>query len=284
MLLLAVAASRWVVADAHPEAGPSLASAALGCGWAALVFVVVSPRITRPSKSKMAITLLAGALLLSGPAVGLLVGAHDLSAGALTIALALTPVAVAIGLSSFGSGAAGEVAGRIWPGLAAVTGLLLVLVQPDLSDARNDVALLLAPTLTGLGGALFCTRATEPGAAHQHASAVALLGAALVFLVATAATAIVAHQRPSLSMPAIAYEGVLALLSLLSLGRLGATRWSSQFTWLPLLILLEGIVLVRPPVTVRWVAGLALLAIASVYLLTPREDDAAERPTTLLRE
>jgi hypothetical protein len=64
------------------------------------------------------------------------------------IALALTPVVVAL------AGRVESVAGRIWPGLAAVAGLMLVVAQPSLGDARSDVALCLMPVLTGCGAAL----------------------------------------------------------------------------------------------------------------------------------
>jgi drug/metabolite transporter (DMT)-like permease len=274
VLLLVVAASRWVVANLHPEAAPSLSSAALGCGWAAVIaFTFVGRRAVPLSRRKGMRAVVGGALLLGGPAVGLLLGAHELNAGALTIALALTPVAVAIGAAAFGAGTSQGVAGRIWPGLAAVTGLLLILVQPNLGNTFSDVALFLAPTLTGLGAALFDS-AGEAEDVADSSEANALLGAAALFGVATLATWVVSGHRPTLSLIAIAYEGILALLSVLSLSRLGATRWSSQFTWLPLLILLEGIVMVRPPVTGRWVIGLLLLAVASVYLLMPPVDES----------
>ncbi len=198
-----------------------------------------------------------------------------MNAGALTIALALTPVAVAIGASAFGSAKSSGVAGRIWPGLAAVTGLLLILVQPNLGNPTSDIALILAPALTGLGAALFDADDHTP-------SATALIGAAALFAFATLASSLIAGHRPSFSLMSVAYEGVLALLSVLALSRLGATRWSSQFTWLPLLILVEGIALVRPPVTTRSVIGLSLLAVASIYLLVPQDEDF-EAATTLLR-
>jgi threonine/homoserine efflux transporter RhtA len=59
----------------------------------------------------------------------------------------------------------------------------------------------------------------------------------------------------------------------LALSRLGANRWSAQFVLVPLLILIEGMVLVRPGITTRWVVGLALVALASVYLLLPHQDE-----------
>jgi hypothetical protein len=271
VLLLAAAASRWMVADTRPEAAPSLVSAALGCGWAAMLAFTLLDRgrnagVTKAHESRH---MLAGAMLLGGPAVGMIVGARELNAGALTIALALTPVVVAVGVAAFGAAKADGVAGRIWPGLAAVTGLLLVLIQPNLSNTRSDIALALAPVLTGMGAALFWF----DGESARPSAAYALMGAAALFAFSTVGVAVATGHMPSISWLAVAYEGLLALLSVLALRSLGAMRWSSQFTWLPLLILLQGIVMVRPPVTARWLIGLGLITVASVYLLLPQEED-----------
>jgi threonine/homoserine efflux transporter RhtA len=83
----------------------------------------------------------------------------------------------------------------------------------------------------------------------------------------------VEHLTLSLTLSAVACDGILALLAVVALARLGAVRWSAQFTLLPLLIVLEGIVLVRPTLSTRWVVGLLLLAVASVFLLMPPEPE-----------
>lgn len=215
--------------------------------------------------------LLAGAMLFGGPAVSLLIRGRELDAGSLTIALALTPVIIAIAASALGTERSNGIAGRIWPSLAAVAGLLLLLAQPTLGDARSDLALVLAPALTGVGAALFSVDAPSW---HSRLTST-LLGASLLFTVALAETYVVAGVRPSISLLAVACDGLLALLGVITLAQLGATRWSSQFTWIPLLIVIEGIVLVRPQLTAYWIAGLVLLALASVYQLLPQ----AEEPT-----
>lgn len=277
MLLILAGASRWVVAAARPDADSTLASAAIGCAWAALLslaFFALQPK-PRAAQRSVAPTirlrwLLAGALLFGGPAIALLVPLQGLDAGALTIALALTPIVIAVASSALGAASSENIAGRIWPGLAAVAGLLLVLVQPNLGDLRTDLALLCAPLLAGIGAVLFCT--AQPRSMLRNATA--LLGASTLFIFAAAASRF-AGVHPSFSFLAIACDGIIALLSVLSLTQLGATRWSSQFTWLPLLIIFEGIVLVRPTLTTHWFIGLILLLIAGVYLLLPQGDDAA---------
>jgi len=220
-------------------------------------------------------------MIFGGPAIALLVGGHVLDAGSLTIALALTPVVVAIAVAALhtrrASDISGDLAGRLWPGLAAVAGLLLVLAQPNLSDPRTDFALILAPILTGLGAAIFCPDPSEDEAS-PFCSPLALAGAAALFAIAVLITRLTDPSRQTLSLLAVACDGVLALLAILALTRLGPSRWSSQFTWLPLLIILEGLILIHPPLTARWVVGLVLLAAASVYVLLPGPAEA-DRPS-----
>jgi drug/metabolite transporter (DMT)-like permease len=276
-LLLLVGASRWAVAAVRPEADSTLASQTIGCAWATLLslaLLALQPKQDAaqpaPSRATRLRWLLAGAMFFGGPAIALLVHGRDLDSCALTIALALTPVIIAIASSALGTESSEGIAGRIWPGLAAVAGLLLVLVQPTLGDLRTDLALGLAPTLTGIGAVLFCM--DQPSSASR--SPTALLGASALFAIALAGSFVAVHTRPSLSLLAVACDGIMALLGILTLNQLGATRWSSQFTWVPLLVILEGIVLVRPQLTAHWFIGLILLILAGVYLLLPQVDES----------
>lgn len=274
-MLLLVGASRWAVSAARPEAESTLTSETLGCAWAALVaLVILLPRRQRAKaqpRPPLAATLrwlLAGGLLFGGPAIDLLVPAHGLNSTALTIALTLTPIVIAVASSAVGTESSEGIAGRIWPSLAAVAGLLLVLVEPNLGDARADVLLLLAPVLAGTGAVLFC----RDGRKESVRVPATLLGACGLFALGLLGS-YVAGVRPNFSLAAIACDGIAALLGVAVLSRLGPTRWSSQFTWIPLLVILEGIALVRPKLTAHWFTGLVLLIIASVYLLLPAADE-----------
>lgn len=280
--MLLVGASRWAVSAARPDAASTLTSQALGCAWATLLaFALVAPSTRRPtgptpSRSILLRWCFGGMMLFAGPALGLVLPARDLDSSAFTIALALTPIALAIASAALGAESSQGIAGRIWPALAAVAGLLLVLVQPNLGDLRTDLVLLLAPILTGVGAALFCS--APPRVAIRIPTA--LIGACALFAVALAASRL-AGARPSFSLPAIACDGLVALLGITTLSQLGATRWSSQFTWIPLLVILEGIVLLRPRLTAHWFTGLILLIIAGVYLLLPPGSESATDPSPI---
>lgn len=254
LALVVAAASRWLLVAARPEAESTAGSRALGCVWAAMLVLVLGRAPLGVAKDWRG--MLAGAMMLGGPAIGLLSGGMD--SGSLTIALALTPVVVAVAAAALGDGGEG-MAGRMWPGLAAVAGLLLVLTQPNVSNVRNDVLLLAAPVLTGAGAALFCAK-------RGRSIASALVGGAAVFVVSWV------WARGAVSVVAVACDGLLTVLGVLAVSRLGATRWSAQFAVVPLLIVLEGLVLVRPGLQVRWLVGLALIAAGSVYLLLPKDE------------
>jgi hypothetical protein len=272
LLLVAAGASHWLLVAARPETGSTLGSEALGCLWAALVAWSLPGREAKADETGYASrwkTVLAGAMLLGGPMCAILVRGRRLDAGGITMALALTPVVIAIASAAMSEGSSDGISGRMWPGLAAVTGLLLVLESPGLGDVRSDVALVLTPVLTGVGAAMFCAG----GAVRRKSWALALAGGAALFALGAAEAKGMEHLTLSATLPAVACDGLLALLAVVALGRLGAVRWSAQFTLLPLLIILEGIVLVRPALSTRWVVGMLLLAVASVFLLMPPEPD-----------
>jgi len=284
VLLLLMGASRWVLAGARPEAESTVGSQAAGCAWAALACAALSLRPRTAAKVGVRgiwvgvlLAGLGGGLMLCGPAAWELLRVSGMEPSALMMALALTPVVVAL------AGRMEPVAGRIWPGLAAVAGLMLVLAQPSLADLRSDVALFLAPVLTGCGAVMLCSRSTQTGCAQTAwRAASALAGGALVFALCwSMAWRAGVETLPSLS--ATACDGVLALLSLLVLVRLGALRWSAQFALLPLLVLLQGIWILRPPLTLRWVVGLLLIAAASIYLLLPHAEEPETGPAVVPR-
>ena len=273
ILLLLAGASRWMLSGARPEAESSVGSQAAGCVWAALVcLALVRPRPANLRVSGCWRAALGGALMLCGPATGELLRATQIEPSAWMIALALTPVVVAL------AGRVDSAIGRIWPGLAAVAGLMLVLAQPSLADVRSDVALCLMPVLTGCGAALL----SSEGAESSWRVPAALAGAALVFGLGWG----IAWHVGDVELPSLlatACDGVLALLSLLVLVRLGAVRWSAQFALLPLLVLVQGIWILRPPLTLRWGVGLLLLVVASLFLLLPQAEDAEAAPAVVPR-
>ncbi len=206
-------------------------------------------------------------MMIAGPLLAL-VPRHALSASSITIALVLTPVVIAVAEAATRHNSDG-LAGRLWPGLAAVAGLLLVLAPPSLSSPGQDVVLLLAPLLTGFGAVLFC-------AARESMWRIpaALLGACIALGVAAAANVLM-HIGGLSDMSGLAagFDALQALLSLLAVGRISAIRWSAQFAIVPLLVLAEALIFMPSSVAARMIIGLLLLGFAAVAMLIPPSVD-----------
>lgn len=280
-LLCLLQSSRWMLSDAMPGAATTFGSAALGCGSiAALYLLIVRPSaLLRNSGAQLARVVLAGALVLAGPSIVLL-RPGLVPAESLTMALALTPVVLAVAETAVRHTQT-SLAGRLWPGLAAVAGLLLLLAQPSLSNPGMDILLALAPLLSGCGAVLFCS--TRPTAWRIPA---ALLGGCAVLALGAAVNHLTHAGGGGTEMQGLAagLDAAEALLSLLTLSRISATRWSAQFALAPLLTLLEGIALMRSWIPARMIIGLLLLAAASIALLVPPPEEVsldlgASRPT-----
>jgi len=261
LLVFVLSSFRWVLEAAVPSANTTVASEAAGCAFAALVAVAEAwfRRGERPQAGKLLQCGIAGALIVGGPLVVLLArGGVDL--GSLTMALALVPVVVTVAASAFGRVETSSLAGRLWPGIAAVTGLLLLLPVPPLSDTRSDILLLLAPIMTGVGAAWL--RAREGDIAWRAAAGLA--GAAVMF--AAAATI---QRSGGIPLAAVGVDALMAGLAVLALLRVGSTRWSGQFALVPLAVALMGLPSLRVLRDPRLCSGLVLLLLATTFLLLP---------------
>ena len=267
-LLCLLRGSRWILSDSLPGSATTLASASLGCGSAAALYILILRPTTREHRSQLLRSALGGAMLITGPLIALLY-ARAIPAASLTMALALTPVVVAV-CEAATRNTSQTLAGRLWPGLATIAGLLLLLTQPSLSNPGEDLVLALTPLLTGCGAVLFCSARKSIWRLPA-----ALLGACAV-LGLGAAINLVAHTGgwPDMAGLAAGFDALEALLALIALGRLSSTRWSAQFAIVPLLVLLEGVALMPSSIPARMIVGLLLLAFAAVALLIPPSEES----------
>ena len=270
VLLCLVRGSRWMLSGALPGSATTLASASLGCGSAAALYLlIVRPRaISREQRSHLIRAVVGGALLITGPLVSLLYP-RSVSAASETMALALTPVVIAV-YEAATRHTSETLAGRLWPGLATIAGLLLLLAQPSLSNLGEDAVLALTPLLTGCGAVLFCTTRQSPWRLPA-----ALLGAcAMLGLGAAVNLATHIGGWPDMVGIAAGFDALEALLALIALGRLSPTRWSAQFAIVPLLVLLEGVAMEPSGIPARMIVGLLLLAVAAIALLIPPSEES----------
>ena len=266
--LCLLAAVRWMLVEAVPAAESTALSEALGCASAAAALLTYASvrRVERVRVPAVLPLAVAGALTVCGPVLPLLLRVRGVDAGSLTIALALVPVVVAIARPAFRQTEAPELVGRMWPGIAAAAGMMLLLPAPSLASVREDVLLAAAPVLTGVGAAWLRSR---PGAGVRR-GAWALAGAAGVFVIAALRVGLYGVEWRGVVLAAC-LDGLAAWLGVLALLRLGATRWSAQFVLVPLVVLLEGMAGVR--VDARVLGGLGVLVVAAVFLLLPPRPD-----------
>ena len=268
-LLCVLAGSRWMLSESLPGSVTTFASASLGCGSAAALYLlVVRPwKAARVLGSDLTRPAVGGALMISGPLLVLL-RAGSIPAGSHAIALALTPVVIAV-MESALRNTSETLAGRLWPGLAAIAGLLLLLAKPRLSDPGEDILLVLTSLFTGGGAVLFCSSRDDAWRVPA-----ALLGACVALALGAAAN-LATHTGGFYDMAGLAtgFDALEALLSIVAISRLSATRWSAQFALVPLLVLLEGFAFMPVSVPARMIVGLLLLAAASIALLIPPAEE-----------
>ncbi len=264
-LVCLLASSVWLVTDSYPQVQSTLASEAIAGALAAIVSVGSAVVLKRRGGgvSGLVRPAVAGAMVLGGPAAAGLLGAGGVDSTGVAIALSLTPVVVAVAESVLGEDALD--AGELWPGLVAVTALLLVLAPPLLTDVRSDVALVLGPLLTGVGCVMF--RRSGAGVAAAWKVSAGLVGAAVVYGAVVMGEGVVRRQLPEVSLAAVGIDAVLFGLGILALSRVTASQYAARYALVPLLILLQGVLLLHSEVTVRIAACGVLLAIASVVLL-----------------
>jgi drug/metabolite transporter (DMT)-like permease len=261
-----------------PSSATTLLSASTGCAAAALVLLLasrISHLVSGNASSTFHVeprTLLAGTLILSGPLLSLLLSGHGINPNGLTLALALVPIVAVIAQTAIGDTAPGSFAARTWPALAAITGLLLMIPQPSFANPVTDATLLLAPIVTGIGAALFSTSRNHPQAAALPS---ALSAASLLFALAWLVHFLLHHITAYLSPLAALLDAFTAILTLFALGRIGLNRWSAQFALIPLAIILQGFVLLRPTLDTYNIAGITLLLLGTVFLLLPQPTEKA---------
>lgn len=290
-MLFLLAGSRWLLDGALPSAHSTALSAGVGCVTAA-VLVLGWRRVRREQKqpdNRIAVSPdsrtdwkspVAAAVLLTVPALSGAVSDRHLNANTATMALALSPVVVAVAVTAYTAGT--ELAGMLWPGLAGLAGLLLLLPVPDLLSWRADVALAAMPLVSGITACYLCFRGGGPqGATRQtmsprgHWMERGLLLAGLIYGVLL----LLEPKNLAFSWGASAVDGLISLLTLASLRRVGAVRWSAQFLLIPFVAILEGVILLRPVVTTRSWVGMILLLAGGGYLLLPRPQDSVTDST-----
>ena len=167
------------------------------------------------------------------------------------MALALTPVVIAVSEAATRHSRE-TLAGRLWPGLAAIAGLLLLLIQPSLSNPAVDLVLVLTPLLTGCGAVLFCSAHEQPSGGFQQRCLAPVLRSVSEPQSTSPRTSVDCRTWPA-SLRASTRSRLCSHSSHLAGCRPRAGPHSSPSS--RLLILLEGIVMVPSSIPARMIVG-----------------------------
>ena len=277
LMLCLLASSRWLVESAWPEAQSTDLTEAAGCLLAAGAFALLlstrqRSRVPSGWSGTSRGTLGGGLAILTGPVLAASISSRYVNADDATLALSLVPVVIAVASPALGSAGSEDLTARLWPGLAGIAGLLLLLPQPSLSGWRFDLALPSMPLFVGTGAVLATRqsrRLTPSDAARARMIPWQVSAPALASFILGGLGFYAGHAagRLAFSVAAAALDGCLAALTLVVVGRLGPLRWSAQFLLIPVLTLLEGAVLLHPLLDLRSWFGFALLIVSGGYLL-----------------
>lgn len=268
-LLCLIVASRWLLDDAMPQLRDSLLSQSVGYSLSGILLLIPSlirrsETAERPSESWSGRVCIS--FVFVGPVIASIVAGRNLGANGTTLALAMTPVALALSTTISNEKNDGNLTARMAPGFAGLAGLLLLLPRPEYSNWRSWAALSLMPIAGAIGaGSWFVRGGPRERLWDSRSAGIGLLLAGLFCY----GCRFIQPRPPRFSLstyfPDIVIDGVTAILSVSILSRLGPLRWSSQFLLVPLVSFAEGMLFVRPFFDFRLVLGLALIASGFMY-------------------
>ena len=211
-----------------------------------------------------------------------------------------------VGVPEVVAGQAGRhVAGVLWTALLAVVPVMVVLVVAQGSEEEAAGAWrLLAPAVAGLGGFLLVVPVDFPRSAvgwvsfgvlvvsavliawssvviHRVLRGVSVVQAVSAFCLANAVVLLVAGFVEGdggwgldvVGWISVAVQAGTAVLLVVLLRWMEPVRFAARFLVIPLLVILEGFVLLRPELSLRMVSGVVLMAGAVGVLLGSRRVD-----------
>jgi hypothetical protein len=267
-LLCLIGSTIWALLDRYPQISFTLGAYAVASVASGGIAYCFARRTKRSSFEILLVPAFGGALVLIGPTIGTFLGATALGASGLTIALALTPVVIAVALPAFTDGQFSL--NRLWPGIVAAAALLVAVPVPSTVDWRSDASMILAPLLTGIGCVLY-VRSSAPSL-WKATDSLAL--AAFFFAVGALTQSLARHAAFSVSLPAAGIAAILFLLALLTLSRFTAMQYAARYTLVPLVLLVEGpLLLSRSLFTWRVLLCVMLLLLATVALLRTHAEE-----------
>jgi hypothetical protein len=288
-------ASAWLVDEAWPNPLPLPARQTLhnlilaAFAAIALAFTSRSPKTSRPPRpyAKLAI---AGICLLTLPALLIDIARTAVSSTTVTELFAILPIAVVVLTPhlTFGPTPAPDTAHLLVPAFIGLTGILLILpfALPDTPRRATFQALVFLAVLLAAIASIWMHHLLASFTTLQAIFVVCLVNAAfslawlLVSSLATSTPLWPADLPLQQTLPpelatTLLYDLPQIALLLLLMRDLAPTRLSARYLAVPLLTILEGLAILRTGLSVKWIAGATLLAVA-VFRLTTAPDRTDE--------
>ncbi|MEO6803474.1 MAG: hypothetical protein ABI197_09560 [Granulicella sp.] len=284
-LFCLLSGSGWLVDNAYPSPLPALERQALHdlvIALAAAAFLIFKRRSPQPIPL---LRIATASILLLGLPASLNELAHSVSATSGLALFALVPLFLIVGAIAFNPSSPNPQPSRalMTPALIGFVGALLLpaFQFPSTTHGAFLFALVFAAALSTAAGSLWIYTLLR---GHDLAPALAIFcGANALFLgiVAPLTSPIVspASSLPHELLRALDLPQLLLFLWLLR--ELDPIRFGSRFLLVPLLSVLEGVILVHPPIDPRLGLAALFMAIGGVTLLFANAPADAESPPSL---
>ena len=269
-----LSATRWLASDYLELAQPTLIEQALRFSALALLFAVLSFRRLRALPIRHLIV--PAAMFFALPSVASALAQGHVAAPTQVLVFTLLPftVILAVAGQSASFGAEPDVRRLLIPAVAGAFGALLLIPSALPGTARGGL-LFAVPIAADISAALAAVRL------HKVLAGIPILASATV-VCAISAVVLVLFGRIGYASPTavslvsqailtILLDAPILLLMLYLLRELAPIRFASRYLVIPLVTIVEGVAVLRPPITITLCAGVLLMAGGGAALLLAKD-------------
>ncbi len=276
---------RWQSDSASTLSGQALRLAVLAIEAAIIARITRSPRVRRRDTVQAA---LIGLGLFAAPALILHFAAPFVPDLTRTALFALTPIFAVVLEPYLGRADANQSHSALLAVLVALTGVLSIFPVDAPVTPRAAFGFLAIVFAAACIAAVNCAAvrlaSVEDAPSPAATAAIATAAAAVAICLASPFAAATALSASAL-IPDLLWTTLIDLPALLLLfglmHRLTAARMTLRFILAPLFAGVFGLILFRPPVSLRSLAGLALMALGAAWMLLTRDSDSETAESTL---
>ena len=282
--LCLLSASAWIATPYDTSTLPSLESQGLLYAAIGLIALLISRRQpwSRNQIRSSAQLALAGLMFFGLPAAAIELASGSVPAISRSALFSMVPIVVILAITSGEAREPGEAGARrlLPPTLVGVGGLLLLLPLDFSGTTRGTIilAVLCAAVIVSGISAVWLFRLLHNVTPSRAAALICLPTAAFLLACSRLNDPLVLDQTALASLLSVSsLVGLIEILLLLRLVRaMPPIRFAARYLVIPLLTVLEGYIILRPPMTLRIAAGAILLiaGTATLLLLNPSNEEA----------